>query len=35
MTNKEIVRICNIMIDLTNHAISLQDAIKEVENIQE
>ena len=35
MTNKEFVRITKLMIDLTNHAISLQDAIKAVENMQE
>ena len=35
MENKEFVRISKLMIDLVNHSISLQDAIKEVENMQE
>ncbi|KKN18374.1 hypothetical protein LCGC14_0956250 [marine sediment metagenome] len=35
MNNKEFVRISKIMITLVEHGISLRDAVKEVEDMQD
>ena len=35
MNNKEYSKICKIFIDLINHAISLNEAIKTIEDMQD